>query len=75
MKAHSIAISLARILHFSRTSPCEFLNKQKIMGKFNKKLNKKNKPLQLEIVPKEQETEVQLKEVRKSDDVIPKKVT
>ena len=43
------------------------------MGKFNK-LNKRNKALQLEIVPKDQENEVQLKEVRKSDDVIPKKV-
>lgn len=43
------------------------------MGKFNK-LNKKNRALQLEIVPKEPDNEVQLKEVRKSDDVIPKKV-
>jgi hypothetical protein len=44
------------------------------MGKFNKKLGKKNKALDLQIVPKEQETEVILKEVRKSDDAIPKKV-
>lgn len=43
------------------------------MGKFNK-LNKRNKALQLEIVPKDQDNEVQLTEVRKSDDVIPKKV-
>lgn len=43
------------------------------MGKFNK-LNKRNKALQLEIVPKDQDNEVQLPEVRKSDDVIPKKV-
>lgn len=44
------------------------------MGKFNKKLGKKNKALQLQVVPKEPETEVLLEEVRKSDDVIPKKV-
>ena len=44
------------------------------MGKFNKKLNKKSKPLQLEIVPKDKEVEVQLPESRKSDAVIPKKV-
>lgn len=47
--------------------------KKSKMGKFNK-LSKKNRALQLEIVPKDQENEVQLKEVRKSDDVIPKKV-
>jgi hypothetical protein len=44
------------------------------MGKFNKKLGKKNKPQGLEIVPKAQEQEVQLAETRKSDDVIPRKV-
>lgn len=44
------------------------------MGKFNKKISKKNKPLQLEVVPKDKEEEVQLPESRKSDAVIPKKV-
>lgn len=44
------------------------------MGKFSKKLGKKNKALGLEVVPKEQDTEVVLEAVRKSDDVIPKKV-
>lgn len=44
------------------------------MGKFNKKLGKKSKALQLQIVPKEQETEILLEEVRKSDDIIAKKV-
>lgn len=44
------------------------------MGKFNKKLGKNKKPTQLEVVPREQETEVHLKEIRRSDDVVPKKV-
>jgi hypothetical protein len=44
------------------------------MGKF-KKLNKKKKgALALEVVPKAQNDEVQLKEVRKSDEVSAKKV-
>lgn len=44
------------------------------MGKLNKKLSKKSKTLKLEVVPKKQETEVLLEEVRRSDDTVPKKV-
>jgi ribosome biogenesis protein BRX1 len=44
------------------------------MGKFRTKTNEKNRPLGLEIVPKEAEEEVKLPESRKSDDAPLKKV-
>lgn len=44
------------------------------MGKYAGK-SKKQKPKDLEIVPKAVEQEVQLPEARKSDDPVPKKVT